>query len=166
MTRSIDNGGPTHVRYAHRARPTRVDVVCPACGERAEARLGCPDGVGAGTSAVVGDLSPEWSAGGWSTTCLSCPKRLSGTTYEGLPPLYWRFEVGDCAVWAWNRAHLAFLLRVVSGVGGAGQGGAGQGGAGEAYGWLATYVPGAWKSRRNAPRIAAAIRRLLDTGHP
>lgn len=148
MRSSIDSGGLTHVRYAHGSRPTRIDVACPACGELAVSRLQNSEEL----AAVLGDLHPAWRVGGFDTTCLSCPNRLRSVTLEQLPPLYWRFDVGDLSVWAWNRDHLTFLLRLLSG----------EECRDNPYAWLETYVPGAWKSKRNAPRVARAIRRIID----
>lgn len=65
-------------------------------------------------------------------------------------PLWFDLRAQDCELWAWNREHLTMLIELLEG----------RDVSQHPYGFLATYVPGAWKRRR--AYFAARARRLLD----
>ncbi len=130
MSRSIENGSMTHVRYAHSSRPAKIDVKCPRCGFLARAEKDSEKGRGA----VIGDLAPSWNLSDWRVTCLSCPLRLEGLAYAELPALFYSLD----GVWAWNRGHLSALLRYLRR----------EPLPDEPYAWLMAYVPGEWKRHK------------------
>lgn len=142
---AIDNGGLTHVRYAHACRPRDLDVQCRRCGALALARK--PSEVNA--PLLIGDLSPSWRLADWYVTCPACAHREENLSFDELPERYWRVEVGGICVWAWNRAHLAFLAEYLDGA-------ASQD---HPYAWFGAYIPGEWK--RHAGDVVRAIRARL-----
>jgi hypothetical protein len=80
---------------------------------------------------------------------MTCPYRTADRAYEDLPDLFWTTTVGDLEVWAWNRDHLVFLTKYLSG----------DATKDDTYDWFAAYVPGTWQKKRD--RIAKAIRDKL-----
>lgn len=152
MSRAINNGSSTHVRYGHSCRPRDLDVQCPSCGHRALANKVSERN----ESTLIGDMSPGWNVADWTISCLSCAYRAHDVAYDHLPKLFWDFTVGDIGVWAWNRDHLAFLAKYLSG----------DRTSDDPYAWLGTYVPGDWQ--RIGRRIARVMRDRLVSNreHP
>lgn len=149
VTRAGPRSGTTHARYDHAARPTLIALRCPACGAESHATL--PSHVEG--KALSGDLSPEHHASAWRVVCRSCPHRAGPFTYEALrayAPLWFDASERGEALWAWNREHLGMIIDVLEG----------RDVTGHPYGWLATYVPGAWKRRR--ARSVKLARRLIE----
>jgi hypothetical protein len=98
---------------------------------------------------LIGDLSPGWNVAAWTISCLSCAYRAHDLAYDGLPKLFWELAVGDIGVWAWNRDHLVFLAKYLTG----------DAASDDPYAWLGAYVPGDWQ--RKGRRIAQAMRDRL-----
>jgi hypothetical protein len=132
-----------HLRYGHRCRPRDLHVACPRCGSRALAVKPSEHGSGA----IVGDLAGTWHLADWSVRCGGCAYRADGLAFEGLPPLYYTFDVGALTVWAWSHAHLEMLGLFLSG----------RSVAQHPLWWMQTYVPGEWKKKRHRSALGRAI---------
>ncbi len=133
MLSSINNGGLTHVRYGHACRPKLLEVVCPKCKSMAKAEKESERDYGT----IIGDLSPSWNIDDWIISCTQCFHKESGISYDDLPKLF--FSGGELNIWAWNKDHLTFLIKYLSG----------QSIKGDRYEWLSTYVPGRWKQQKD-----------------
>lgn len=142
--RSHYGSGLTHVRYSHEVGVTSLAIVCPGCGQYAEAK-NCAEGA---SGVVISHLSAAWAAAAWTAHCQTCVWRATGLTRAAVmqQALYFTSPYHD--FWAWNREHLVWLLRVLQRVDA----------RTDNYAQLRTYVPGHWLSaRRRYARIAQRI---------
>ena len=90
--------GSSHARYDHKSRPTQVEVRCPACGAKCEARKESEIGF----SKISSDLLGTWHTDDWQFTCSTCVRKRENLSYDDLPSLFY----DDGQFWAWNTEHL------------------------------------------------------------
>lgn len=126
-------GGINHVRYDHKLRPTKIDVVCPNCQELAVAR----DRISEEGSVFCGDMTKSWRGAPFDVVCTRCAYKSSGLSYAQLPPPYHQIYVYGERLWAWNSQHLNMIYLVLCG----------RDIKGHPYEWLATYIHGNWKKK-------------------
>lgn len=135
-------GGSSHVRYDHKQRPTKIEVVCPKCGGCAVAT----EPAYAQGTLVVGDLSPSWDKPVFQVRCTNCFLRLANQHYYQLSPPYHQVSVSGRTLWAWNREHLDMLRQMLEGVDI----------KGHPYAFFATYIHRGWQQWRK--KFVHAIR--------
>jgi hypothetical protein len=98
--------------------------------------------------AIVGDLAHTWHIDDWIIQCVSCPKRLTGLSYNNLPPLYYEED----GIFAWNRDHLLFIADSLYG----------RDISGNPYVFLRAYIHGDWL--RHKKKSISIIKKLLSRG--
>lgn len=122
--------GSNHLRYDHKCRPTKIEIVCPLCSRCAVAKEPAFD---EGTL-FVGDTSASWDRALFSALCTNCFYRAEGLNYHQLPAPFHQVSVAGRTLWAWNFEHLCMLTDLLSG----------RSVAGNPYSFLATYAHRGW----------------------
>lgn len=106
MKRSIENGGKTHVRYAHKHYPKVVELRCKKCGSKMIAKNE--------------DLPPEVDhfidaskfIKKWNIICTNCTFRSSVDWNELKDYDFWlKTEINGMEFWSWNIDHLKMILK-------------------------------------------------------
>ena len=147
MNSAIDNGGATHVKYAHVHFPRVLALICPKCeGKAIATNRDAPE-------EVLHFIDIAGFEKLWNIKCLNCDFR-STAGWEGTKKLdlLLKAEVRGIKFWAWNQGHLKMILKRL------------QNENWEADKWaaFATYIPGEWLSKLNGPREIRKIEKLLE----
>ena len=106
MNSSIDNGGITHVRYAHKHYPKIVELKCNKCGSKMVAtNHNVPED-------VVHFIDTSLLEKKWSVVCLNCTFRaelswLKLKEYD----LWLTTEIRNIKFWSWNIGHLKMIVK-------------------------------------------------------
>ncbi len=127
-------GGINHVRYDHKRRPTKIDVVCPSCEGLAIAT----DTEEAADSVFACDLDPSWKGTPFSVKCTECTYKKDGLDYFHIPKPFHEIYVYGERLWAWNLQHLDMIYCFLND----------ESIKGHAYASLQTYIHGKWKKGR------------------
>ena len=131
------------MRYDHKQRPTKIEVVCPNCG-------GCAVAIEPAYyqgTLIVGDLSPSWDKPVFSVRCTSCFLLLANQHYDQLSAPYHQVSVSGRTLWAWNNEHLDMVRQVLEGLDV----------KGHPYAFFATYIHRGWQQWRK--KFVHAIRK-------
>lgn len=139
--------GMSHVRYDHRSRPSKIEVVCPKCEAKAIATVPCYDtGI-----YICNDLCPHWQTNDWSVACTNCTFRAFKQSYSELGKFYYQVEARGHTLWAWNREHLVMLYNLLSN----------KPIDKFRYGWFATYARKEWLKGSRKKSFAKAVDKML-----
>lgn len=106
MNQSIENGGKTHVRYAHKHYPKVIELKCNKCGFKIIAtNKNVPNGI-----EYFMDISDYEKK--WNLICLNCTFR-SELNWDELAEFdFWlKTEIGQIVFWSWNIDHLNMILK-------------------------------------------------------
>ena len=139
-------GNVNHIRYDHKSRPRKIDIVCPKCSKRAIAI----DQKASAESELVSNLSAAWRNPRFKIVCTKCMYRASGVSYEQLSEPYHQIDGRGGILWAWNLEHLNMLHDFLIG----------QSISGNQYEFYSTYIHGSWK--QHSKDYAKKIERWIE----
>ena len=107
---SRSGGGNNHVRYDHKSRPKKIDVVCPKCKCRAIAH----DNYAHPNYFSVSNLSPHWHESSFNVSCTACHYRDLNISYDQLTEPFCQINGRGEILWAWNLDHLEMIYLFLS----------------------------------------------------
>lgn len=128
------DSGLNHVRYDHKQRPTKLDVVCPRCQSCAIAI----DSAFNQGRLIIGDTSPTWHKSEFSIICTKCMYRAKDISYEELTEPFHQISISGRTLWAWNIEHLEMILFTLQG----------RNISKHPYGFFVTYIHRGWMQWR------------------
>jgi hypothetical protein len=147
MNSSIDNGGKTHIRYAHIHYPRKIELKCKKCASKAVAtNLHVPDGI-----AHFIDISSFDKT--WNVVCQNCTFRAELNWSELKEfDLWLKTEIRTIEFWAWNIDHLKMILKKLKK----------EDLKTDPFSFFESYIPKEWLLKFNSDRGIKKIEKLIE----
>ncbi len=147
MNSSIENGGKTHVRYAHKHYPKVIELKCDKCESKIIAtNQNVPDGI-----EHFMDISEFEKK--WSLVCLNCTFRAELNWDELKEFDFWlKTEIRNTEFWSWNIDHLNMILKKLKKVDL----------KSDKWEFFQSYIPKEWLLKFNSEREIRKIEKLKE----
>ena len=106
MRRSIENGGKTHVRYAHKHYPKVIELKCEKCDSK---MIATNEHIPSETEHFIDTSKFEQK---WTIKCKNCTFR-SKADWNQLKhyDLWLKTNISGIEFWSWNIDHLKMILK-------------------------------------------------------